>query len=68
MVFENGHCECLKDAISNRKKLQFSDINDGNVVELAKLCVFRTKALCIIVSVDSKVIYIFNKQFACICK
>ncbi|CAI6346661.1 unnamed protein product [Macrosiphum euphorbiae] len=53
-VFENGHCECLKEAIGNRKKIRDAVINDGETIELAKLCIFRTKAICIIVSVDSK--------------
>ncbi|KAE9545327.1 hypothetical protein AGLY_000870 [Aphis glycines] len=53
-VFENGHCECLKEAIGNRKKTRVAVINDGETIELAKLCIFRTKAICIIVSVDNK--------------
>ncbi|KAF0766235.1 nucleolar protein 11 [Aphis craccivora] len=53
-VFENGHCECLKEAIGNRKKTRDAVINDGETIELAKLCIFRTKAICIIVSVDNK--------------
>lgn len=53
-VFENGHCECLKEAIGNRKKIRDAVINDGETIELAKLCIFRTKAICIIVSVDEK--------------
>lgn len=53
-VFENGHCECLKEAIGNRKKSRDAVINDGETIELAKLCIFRTKAICVIVSVDNK--------------
>lgn len=59
-VFENGHCECLKEAIGNRKKTRDAVINDGETIELAKLCIFRTKAICIIVSVDNKVILIYS--------
>lgn len=54
-VFENGHCECLKEAIGNRKKVRVAVIDDDETIELAKLCIFRTKAMCIIVSVNSKV-------------
>lgn len=57
-VFENGHCECLKEAIGNRKKVRVGVINDDEVIESAKLCVFRSKAICVIVSVNSKVCYI----------
>ncbi|KAL4122047.1 hypothetical protein QTP88_014452 [Uroleucon formosanum] len=53
-VFENGHCECLKEAIGNRKKIRDAVINDDETIELANLCIFRTKAICIIVSADSK--------------
>uniref|UniRef100_A0A2S2QS93 Nucleolar protein 11 n=1 Tax=Sipha flava TaxID=143950 RepID=A0A2S2QS93_9HEMI len=53
-VFENGHCECLNEAIGNRKKVRVSVINDGETIELTKLCILRTKAICIVVSVDSK--------------
>lgn len=58
-VFENGHCECLKEAISNRKKEKDTVINDGETIELARLCIFRTKAICIVVSVDEKVNLIY---------
>lgn len=59
-VFENGHCECLKEAIGNRKKIRDAVINDSETIELAKLCIFRTKAICIIVSVDEKANIIFS--------
>ncbi|VVC44288.1 Hypothetical protein CINCED_3A023211 [Cinara cedri] len=52
-VFENGYCECLKEAISNRKKNRVSIINDGEIIEFSKLCFFKKKAICIIVSVDN---------------
>lgn len=54
-VFENGYCECLEEAISNRKTNRVSVINDGEIIEFSKLCFFRKKALCIIVSVDNNV-------------
>lgn len=59
-VFENGHCEHLKDAISNRKKIRNGIINDDETIELTKLCIFRSKAICIVVSVNSKVNVIYN--------
>jgi len=62
-VFENGHCECLKEAIGNRKKVRDAVINDGETIELAKLCIFRTKAICIIVSVDDKVNLIYSSYY-----
>lgn len=62
-VFENGHCECLNEAIGNRKKVRISIINDGETIELTKLCIFRTKAICIVVSVDSKVTFFFLTKY-----
>lgn len=54
-VFENGHCEYLKEAIGNRKKVRVAVINDDETIESAKLCLFRSKAVCIIVSVNNEV-------------
>ncbi|XP_050434393.1 nucleolar protein 11 [Adelges cooleyi] len=53
-VFENGYCECLNDAISRRKKPKDAIINDDETIEFAKICLFKTKSLCVLVTVDSK--------------
>lgn len=55
VVFENGYCEHLKDAISNRKKIRNDMIGKGEKIESAKLCILGSKAISVVVSVDSKV-------------
>lgn len=62
VVFENGHCENLKEAINNRKKNR-DGINVDETVKFSKLCILRSKAICVIVSVDSKLNLIYNLYY-----
>ncbi|XP_050519943.1 nucleolar protein 11 [Daktulosphaira vitifoliae] len=60
VVFENGCCECLKDAIRNRKNIKTAVLGENENIEFSKLCLFRAKAICVIVSVDNKKVKTLN--------
>lgn len=63
VVLENGHCEHLQDAIINRKTKRSGIIDDGETIESVKLHLLGSKAICIIVSVNSKVNVIYASYY-----